>query len=109
MLVNKLFSRLIIGRNCPICGYNSPRLPLDVCFCGLQSHWRCSSNENTNGLRRQCFRTETELDQHHTDEWNAVAHALNTRPRKTRGWRTPAEVLDQLLKQDMINGAATTG
>ncbi|HDZ53013.1 MAG TPA: IS30 family transposase, partial [Sulfitobacter litoralis] len=42
-------------------------------------------------------------------ELSAVAHALNTRPRKTLGWRTPAEALDQLLKQHIIESVATTG
>jgi len=43
------------------------------------------------------------------DELNAVANALNTRPRKTLGLQTPAEALDRLLKTDMIEGVATTG
>ena len=43
------------------------------------------------------------------DALSAVAHALNTRPRKTLGWHTPAEALDRLLKKDMIEGVATTG
>ena len=44
-----------------------------------------------------------------TEELNAVAHALNTRPRKTLGWRTPVEAFDQVLKDDIIAGVATTG
>jgi IS30 family transposase len=82
---------------------------LDVYFCDPQSPWQRGSNENTNGLLRQYFPKGTDLNKHGAEELNAVAHALNTRPRKTLDWQTPAEALDQLLKTDMIIGVATTG
>jgi IS30 family transposase len=82
---------------------------LDVYFCDPQSPWQRGSNENTNGLLRQYFPKGTDLSQHGAEELNAVAHALNTRPRKTLGWQTPAEALDRLLKTDMIGSVATTG
>jgi IS30 family transposase len=70
---------------------------LQVYFCDPQSPWQRGTNENTNGLLRQYFPRGTDLARHNADDLAAVAVALNSRPRKTLGWRTPAEVLDQYL------------
>jgi IS30 family transposase len=67
---------------------------LPVFFCDPQSPWQRATNENTNGLLRQYFPKGTDLTRHSADDLAAVAAALNTRPRKTLGWRTPAEVLN---------------
>jgi IS30 family transposase len=70
---------------------------LEVYFCDPQSPWQRGTNENTNGLLRQYFPRGTDLARHSPDDLAAVAAALNSRPRKTLGWKTPPEVLDEHL------------
>jgi transposase, IS30 family len=80
---------------------------IPVFFADPQSPWQRGTNENTNGLLRQYFPKGTDLSRWSAEEIEAVAYALNTRPRKTLGWRTPAEALDELLRSPQQGGVAT--
>jgi len=71
---------------------------IDVYFCDPRSPWQRGTNENTNGLLRQYFPKGSDLSGFSQEDLNKIAGRLNTRPRKTLGFRTPAQELNVVLQ-----------
>jgi hypothetical protein len=75
-----------------------------------RSYHLCESRPFPSGIvRDKDFHSGTDLSAYRASDLAAVALALNTRPRKTLEWRTPAEALNDLLRSRPTSTVATTG
>jgi IS30 family transposase len=74
------------------------RLKIDIWFCDPHAPWQRGSNENTNGLLRQFMPKGSDLSDASQTWLNDVAALMNNRPRKTLGWRTPAEAMAEEIR-----------
>jgi IS30 family transposase len=81
------------------------RLRMDVYFCDPHSPWQRGSNENANGMIREYLPKGTDLSLSSYQALSSIEYALNNRPRKILGFRTPHEVFSELKLNDIAGVA----
>lgn len=97
-LPQHLLKSLEWGRGQEMSAYKAFTLDTDmmVYSCDPSSPWQRGTNKNTNGLLRQYFPKGRSMGMYNRKQLNEIANKLNTRPRKTLGFKTPAEVFNEV-------------
>ena len=98
-LPQELYKSLTWDRGSEMADHKRFTLATDVqvYFCDPRSPWQRGSNENTNGLLRQYLPKGIDISSYSQAKLNAMARQLNERPRKTLGYRTPAEMFSHTV------------
>lgn len=81
------------------------RLRMDIFFCDPRSPWQRGSNENANGLIREYLPKGLDLGSVTQQQLSSIEYALNHRPRRILGYRTPHEVFSELKMSDIAGVA----